>query len=164
MPAWNVQGFFDSAWVALRASHGCAQNDRALSDAIRLFREEVVEGFYGGELIVFDIEDGVELGYVEDVVNFFAEVEELQVPAGVADGGEAADQLADSGRVDEIDVSEIENDFLFSFGKHTSDSVAEVLGFIAQSDAAIEIENDDVADFARCDLQAHSESPQRAQC
>src|ERR1700680_873357 len=35
-----------------------------------LLGKEVVEGFYGGEFVVFDVEDSVELGDVEDVVNF----------------------------------------------------------------------------------------------
>ena len=142
-----------------------AQNDNSqgrdagLYFGLLLLGEEIVEGFYGGEFVVFDVKDGVELGYVQDVVNFFAEVEELQVSAGVADGGEAADEFADAGRVDEIDLLEIENDFLFSGGDQASDGVAEAFGFIAECDAAVDVENGDVADFARCDIQAHSESP-----
>ena len=54
-----------------------------------LLGEEVVEGFYGGEFVVFDVENGVKLGDVEDVVNFLGEVEELEFASGVADGGEA---------------------------------------------------------------------------
>ena len=42
-----------------------------------LLGEEVVEGFYGGEFVVFDVEDGVELRDVEDVLNFFGEAEEF---------------------------------------------------------------------------------------
>jgi hypothetical protein len=38
-----------------------------------LFCEEVVEGFYGGEFVLFYVEDGVELGYVENVLNFLGE-------------------------------------------------------------------------------------------
>ena len=73
-------------------------------DANGLFGEEVVEGFYGGEFVVFDVEDGVELGDVEDVVNFLGEVEELEFSAGIADGGEAADEFSDAGAVEVIDA------------------------------------------------------------
>ena len=38
-----------------------------------LFGEEVVEGFYGVEFVVFDVEDGVELGDIEDVLDFLGE-------------------------------------------------------------------------------------------
>ncbi len=38
-----------------------------------LLCEEVIEGFHGAELVVLDVEDGVELGDVQHVVNFLAE-------------------------------------------------------------------------------------------
>src|SRR4029077_1015108 len=62
-----------------------------------LFGEEVVEGFYGFEFVVADIEDGVELGDVEDIVNFLGEVEEFEFASGVANGGEAADEFTHAG-------------------------------------------------------------------
>jgi hypothetical protein len=42
-----------------------------------LFGEEVVEGFYGSEFVFFYVEDGVELGDLEDVLNFFGEAEKF---------------------------------------------------------------------------------------
>src|ERR1700722_15357706 len=57
----------------------------------RLLGEKVIEGFYSGEFILFDIENGVELGDVEDVANFLGEVEKFEFAARVAYGGEAAD-------------------------------------------------------------------------
>jgi len=47
-------------------------------------------------------------------VDFFGEGEEFEFAAGVADGGEAADEFADAGGVDVVDVGEVENDFLLS--------------------------------------------------
>ena len=132
---------------------------RSAGRRLELLGEEIVEGFYGGEFIVFDVEDGVELGDVEDVVDFFAEAEEFEVSAGVADGGEAADQFSDSGRVDEIDVLQVENDFLFFRGDQFANGIAEALGFIAKGDAAVDVENGDVADFARSDMQAQNGNP-----
>jgi hypothetical protein len=43
----------------------------------QLLGEKPVEGFDGGELVVLDIEDGVELGDVENVVDFLAQVQQL---------------------------------------------------------------------------------------
>jgi len=57
----------------------------------KLFGEEVVEGADGGEFVVLDVKDGVELGDVEDILNFLGEVEEFEFATGVADRGEAAD-------------------------------------------------------------------------
>ena len=42
-----------------------------------LFGEEVVEGFYGGEFVVFYVEDGVELGDLDYVVDFLGQAEEF---------------------------------------------------------------------------------------
>jgi len=123
----------------------------AQHDSIHLFGEEVVEGFDGGEFVVFDVEDGVELGDVEDVLNFLGEAEEFEFAAGVADGGKAADQFADAGGVDVIDVSEVEDDFFLTIGDKLADGVAEFSGFVAESDASVKVEDGYVADFARCD-------------
>jgi hypothetical protein len=105
---------------------GFTQHDRAY-----LLGEEVVEGFYGGEFVIFDVEDGVELGDVEHVLDFLGEAEELEFTAGVADGGEAADQFADAGGVDVIDMGEVEDDFFLALGDELADGVAELSGFVA---------------------------------
>ena len=119
-----------------------------MRDREKLFGEEVVEGFYGGEFVFFDVEDGVELGDLEDVANFFGEAEEFEFAAGVANGGEAADKFADAGGIDVIDVSEIEHDFFLAFGDELADGVAELTGFVAEGDASGDVDDGDVADFA----------------
>src|SRR5215472_5063219 len=61
---------------------------------------ELFERFDRLALVVLDVEDGVELGDLEQVVNFLGEVEQLELAALVANGSERADQLADTGAVD----------------------------------------------------------------
>ena len=78
----------------MRAPHELSSNELSANDL--LFGEEVVEGSHGGEFIVFDVEDGVELGDVEDVIHFLGEVEELEFASGVADGSEAANEFSDA--------------------------------------------------------------------
>jgi hypothetical protein len=114
-----------------------SKNGASLRGQPLLLGEEVVEGFYGGEFVVFDVEDGVELGDVEDVLNFLGEAEEFEFAAGVADSGEAADQFADAGGVDVIDVGEVENNFFLAGGDEFADGVAKVSGFVAESDASV---------------------------
>ena len=126
---------------------GFTQHDRTF-----LLGEEVVEGFYGGEFVFFDVEDGVELGDIEEVVNFLGEVEEFEVAAGVADGGVAADQFSDAGGVDVIDVGQVEDDFFLAGSDELADGVAEFAGFVAEGDASVEVDDGDVADFAGMDL------------
>ena len=124
---------------------------RATCPVPQLFGEEVVEGLYGGEFVVLDVEDGVELGDVEDVLDFLGEVEEFEFAAGVADGGEAADEFSDAGAVDVVDADQIEDDFLLALGDEVADSVAEVVDFVTEYDAAGHIEDGDVGDFAGFD-------------
>ena len=110
--------------------HGCVvdvampfrftQQERAY-----LLGEKVVEGLHGGEFVVFDVEDGVELGDVEHVLDFLGEAEELEFAAGVADRGVAADQFADAGGVDVIDMGEVEHDFFLALGDELVNGVAE---------------------------------------
>src|ERR1017187_9922709 len=121
-----------------------------------LFGEEAVEGFYGGEFVIFDVEDGGELGDVGGVANFFGEGGEFEFAAGVADGDEAADEFADAGGVDVVDVGEVENNFLFVGGDELADGVAGLAGFVAESDASVEVDDGDVADFASGDGHGNS--------
>jgi hypothetical protein len=120
-----------------------------------LLGEEVVEGFYGGEFVVFDVEDGVELGDVEDVVNLLGEIEELEFAACVADRGEATDEFADARAVEIVNTGEVEDDFLFALGKQVADSGAECTDLRAEDDAAMDVEDGDVGDFAGVNRQGH---------
>ena len=123
----------------------------------KLFGEEVVEGFYGVELVVLYVENGVELGDVQDVVNLLGEIEEFELAPGVADGGKAADQFADAGGIDVIDVSEVEDDFLLAIADELADGIAQLSGFVAEGDASIHVDDGNVADFARSDV--HGSGP-----
>ena len=67
--------------------------------------------------------------------------EEFEFAAGVADRGEAADQFADAGGVDVIDLGEIEDDFFFVGGDELANRVAEFPGFVAQGDAAVDVDD-----------------------
>ena len=122
---------------------------------LKLFGEEVVEGFHGGEFVVFDVEDGVELGDVEDVLDFLGEVEELEFAAIIADGGETADEFSDAGAVEVVDVGEVEDDFLFTLGHETVDSGAESAYFGTEDNATVDVEDGDVGNFAGVDCQRH---------
>jgi hypothetical protein len=116
-----------------------------------LLGEEVVEGFYGGEFVFFDVEDGVELSDLEDVGNFFGEAEEFEFAASVADGGEAADEFSDAGGIDVIDVGEVEDDFFLAGCQKFTNRVAELSRFIAKGDASVDVDDGDAADFASSD-------------
>ncbi len=73
-----IQSFWDGCTRELRsfapwtAEGGCPHTGSGDNCGI-LFGEEVVEGFYGGEFVFLYVEDGVELGDVEDVLDFLGE-------------------------------------------------------------------------------------------
>src|ERR1022692_4271253 len=77
----------------------------------------LVERLYARCFVFLDIEDGVKLGDLQQVVNFLSEVEELEFAALVLGRGESADQLADTRAVDIVYVAEVEQDFFLPFGK-----------------------------------------------
>jgi len=52
-------------------------------------------------------------------------------------------------------VREVENNFFLAGSDELADGVAELAGFVAESDAAAEIDDDDVADFASGDGHGH---------
>ena len=120
-----------------------------------LLGEEVVEGFYGGEFVVFDVKDGVELGDVEDVANFLGEVEEFEFAAGVAGGGEGADEFSHPRAVEVVNGGEVEDDLLFAVGEEVADGGAEFADFGAEDEAAVDVEDGDVGNFAGVNLQRH---------
>ena len=131
-----------------------ARNDKIYEDRLLhrgLLGEEVVERFYGGEFVFFDVKDGVELGDLKDVGNFFGEAEEFEFAASVADGGEAADEFSDAGGIDVIDVGEVEDDFFLADCQKFTNRVAELSRFIAKGDASVDVDDGDAADFTSSD-------------
>ena len=79
---------------------------------LKLASARLLEGADCGGLVVPDVEDGVELGDLEEVVDLLGEVEKLEFAAGIFDRGEGADELADARAVDVADVFQVEQDVL----------------------------------------------------
>jgi hypothetical protein len=94
---------------------------------------------------------------VEDVVNFLGEVEELEFASGVADRGEGADEFSDAGAVEVVDIGEVEDDFLFALGDQVADGGAKSADLGAEDDAAVDVEDGDVRNFAGINFQGHDE-------
>ena len=56
----------------------------------------LLESFDCCGFVVLHIEDGIQLGDLQQVVDFFGQVEQLQFATLIAHGGEGAHQLADA--------------------------------------------------------------------
>ncbi len=58
--------------------------------------KDLPERFDGVRFVVLDVKDGVQLGDLQQVVDLFGEVEQLEIAALIAHRGEGADQFADA--------------------------------------------------------------------
>src|SRR4051812_33774692 len=92
-----------------QARVGDAESQRC---ARRLKRPGLGERGEGLFLVVVDVEDGVELGDLHQVVDALGEIEELQLPAAVLYRCEGTGQLAEAGAVDIGDFSEVQENLL----------------------------------------------------
>lgn len=88
-------------------------------------------------------------------MNFLGEVHEFEFASSIAHGGEGGHELADAGAVDVIDPSEVEEDLFLSLGEEIADGLAERVGFVAQSNAAADVEDGDVIGLAAVDAKSH---------
>src|ERR1700722_1602706 len=123
-----------------------------------LLGEEVIKRLHRREFVVPDIEDGVELGDVENVAHFLGEVHELELPAVLFCRNKAADQLSDPGTVDVAHLGKIEQDLLFLLADEPRHSVAQLRSLIPKNDAPTDIEDGNMMAFAAGDLQAQFSS------
>src|SRR6185312_12461997 len=97
------------------------------------------EGLNSGGLIVFYVENGVELRNLQQVVHLLCKVQQFELAALVADGRKGTDQLANSGAVDIGHIAEIQQDLLFALAQQLADLVAQQDAAFAESDTSAEI-------------------------
>jgi len=115
----------------------------------------LLEGFDGGGFVVLHVKDGVELGDLEQIVHLLGEVEEFEFAALILGGGEGADQFADAGAVDVVDLGQVQDDFLIAFGKQFAHGVAQSDAAFAQGDASAAVNNRDAVDLPSAKFHAH---------
>src|SRR5262249_7004294 len=73
-------------------------------------------------------------------------------------GGEGADQFADPGAVDVIDVAQVEQNLLVSFGQQVADGVAQNHAAFAEGDAAAEVDDGHSIHLTSTGLHGHWEA------
>src|SRR5207302_1232213 len=83
------------------------------------------KGLYGCCFVVLDIEDGVQLGDLEQVVDFLGQLEQLELAALIADAGEGAHQFSDTGAVNISYVAQVEQYPVASFAHQILDRLAQ---------------------------------------
>ncbi len=118
----------------------------------------LAERLNGCGFVFFYIEDGVQLGDLEQVVDLLGQIQQLEFAALVADGSERADQLADPGAVDIADIAEVQQNFLVAFGKKFANEIADGHAAFAKSDTAAAIHDGNAIDLTTADFHAHCEA------
>ncbi len=116
------------------------------------------KGSHCTRLVVLDVENRVELGDLQQVVNLLGEIEQLKVSALVAHGGKRADQLADTRAVDISHVTQVEQDLLGAFAEEIPHGVAQLHTAFSQGNAAATIHNGDPVHLTGLDFHAHEYS------
>lgn len=88
-------------------------------------------------------------------MNFLRQVQQLELATGVAHGGETAHELSHAGTVDVVDGGQIQDDLLLAFRDEVADGSAKVADLIPEDDASIDVEDGNVTNFARSDIEWH---------
>lgn len=91
----------------------------------------------GGCFGIVDVENGEQLGELQDFLEFIAEIAKAYGAAGVFGAEMSGDQSAESRAVNVADFGHIQNDLLLSGGDQAFELFAESGAFLAQNDAAI---------------------------
>jgi hypothetical protein len=112
------------------------------------------EGGDGAGFVVLHVEDGVELGDLQQVVDLAGQVQELEFAALVFGCSEGADQLTDAGAVDVGDIAEVEKDVLLAFAQKVAHGITELDAAFAEGDAPAHIQNGDPVDLTGRDFNA----------
>src|SRR6478609_9260660 len=116
------------------------------------------EGFNRCSFVVLDIEDRIELGDLQQVVDFLGQVEQLQLAAFAPHGGKRAHQFADPGAVDISNVAQVEQDFFVPFADQVANGVTQYHAAFTQCDAAAHIHNSDALHLPIGCFHAHCAS------
>src|SRR5690349_16378521 len=89
-----------------------------------------------GCFVFVNVEDGVELGDLQQILDALSEIEELQLSAAVGHGGETRHQLADPRAVDIRHIAQVQQDLLIVFGDQVAQRIAHGAGALTQGNAS----------------------------
>src|SRR5215469_11345234 len=119
---------------------------------------DLLERLDGGGFVVFHVEDGIELGDLQQIVDLLGQVQQLEFATLVLGGGKGADQLADSGAVDIVHIGQIQHDLLIAFRQQVAHRVAKDDTAFAERDAAAAIDDGHPIDLPCTNLHCHWEA------
>src|SRR5262249_36946033 len=86
---------------------------------------------------------------------FLGQVQQLELPALVADGGECTDELTDSRTVDVGDVAQVQQYLFLPFAEQIFDCLSQDYAAFAQGDAAAHIHDGNAVHLPVASLHCH---------
>src|SRR5579884_3079027 len=111
-----------------------------------------------GGLVIPDIEHGVQLRDLQEVVNFLGKVQQFQFAATIANAGEGAYQFTDARAVDISHIGQVQQDFLVSLAYQVANDIAEHRAAFAECNTATQIHDGDTIDLSGAGLHGHLDS------
>src|SRR5271165_4672185 len=149
--AWNkTVSFPETENDVLRAGHSWASPRRPKKWGMWL-----AERLHRPGLVLSHIEDGVQLGDLQQVVNFLGQVQQFEFAALVAYGGKGADQLADARAVNISDLAKVEQKLLLALGKQFAHRVPQDHAAFTQRNTAAAIHDGYPINLTSTGLHAH---------
>src|SRR5271168_2891532 len=96
----------------------------------------LLETVQSGALFGIDVEDGIQLCELEQVVHFFCKVQEFKFPTATLDRCVGADKLADTRAIDVVHIGEVEHNVSALVVQKSTDSLAKQGAAFSQGDLA----------------------------
>ncbi len=130
-----------------------ARSERRMQEEKRLdswVQGRLLETAQGAALVGVNVKDGVELCELKQIVHLLGQVEKFQLAAAAFRGRESADELADAGAINVIDVREIEHDFGAFVVKQAADRLAQQGAALAQGNLSAEVHHCGLTGISVC--------------
>src|SRR6267142_1266603 len=109
----------------------------------------------GSSFVRKHIEDGEQLRDLQKIADLFRQMQQFQVSIPVFYGGEAADELADSGAVDVVHVRKIEQNLRALVVQQAADCFSQQSAPVSQRDTAAQVHNGNFPSVAMRGVQCH---------
>jgi hypothetical protein len=119
-------------------------------------QRRLLETVQRGALVRINVKDSVKLCELQEIVDFFGQVQQFQFAAAALRGGVSADELADAGAVNIVDVSEIEHDSSPIIIKQTADGLAQQGAALSEGNFTAEVQYSCLTSISMRCAQCHN--------
>src|ERR1700687_6199095 len=119
---------------------------------------QLLVGGDGAGFVVVDVEDGVKLGELQNVLDLAGQVEQLESGTLILGCGIGANEFAQARAIDVIHVAQIQQDVFGSFADQVANRFAQLHTALAQSDPPAKVQDGDAVQFTGSDCECHGNS------